>query len=42
MTIPNVDNELGLKTEQYPGTEYDGECTIGFTKCYNANYTERL
>lgn len=42
LTIPNEENEIGLKPEQYPGVEYDGNCTLGFDRCWNANYTERL
>lgn len=42
LTIPNKENEIGLTEEQYPGIEFDGNCTIGFSKCYNANYTEKL
>jgi len=42
LTIPNEENELGLTTEQYPGVEVDGPCTIGFKTCYNATYSEKL
>lgn len=42
LTIPNRENETGLTPAQYPGIEFDGNCSVGWRTCYNATYSEKL